>query len=68
MTEETLPPPRVSLVDASGEVELKDPLVSDSHYHLATLVVNDRTTAKDWYQDVRHIEFAFDHDISYAGI
>ncbi|KAJ3477514.1 hypothetical protein NLI96_g10410 [Meripilus lineatus] len=60
----SLPPPRVSMVpevDASpNETNLFPP-----EYHFATLISNERTTSQDWYQDVRHIEFEFDQDISY---
>lgn len=61
----SLPPPRVSMVpevDASpNETNLFPP-----EYHFATLISNERTTSQDWYQDVRHIEFEFDQDISYV--
>jgi hypothetical protein len=60
-----LPPARVSMVHASASV-LKnsvDPLEADAAYHSATVKCNERITAKDWYQDVRHLEFNFEDDI-----
>ncbi len=62
---DSLPPPRISISDASAGAQLtwKDPLVVDREYHLATVTCNKRITAEDWYQDVRHFEFAFDDDI-----
>ncbi|OJT11116.1 NADPH-dependent diflavin oxidoreductase 1 [Trametes pubescens] len=64
---DSLPPPRISISDASAGAQLtrKDPLVVDREYHLATVTCNKRITAEDWYQDVRHFEFAFDDDIQY---
>lgn len=59
------PPPRVTIVDTKRS-EPNVPtnvLLQDGRYHLATLTRNDRLTADDWYQDVRHIEFDFDDDI-----
>lgn len=29
----------------------------------ATVTVNTRTTAQDWFQDVRHLEFQLDEDV-----
>ena len=54
-----LPPPRVTITDAdkNARITRKDPLVVDREYHTATVVVNRRITAEDWYQDVRHFEF-----------
>ena len=59
-----LPPPRVAITDAdkNAQITRKDPLVADREYHSATVVVNRRLTAEDWYQDVRHFEFELAED------
>jgi len=41
----------------------QDPLQVDLQYHKGTIKVNQRITAPDWYQDVRHLEFGFEDDI-----
>jgi hypothetical protein len=44
-----------------------DPLASgDDRYHTFELVKNERITADDWYQDVRHFEFQCQDDLVYA--
>ncbi|KAI0798150.1 riboflavin synthase domain-like protein [Abortiporus biennis] len=62
------PPARVKLaeVDKAKLSSVADPLAADEHYHIGTIVRNDRLTAPDWFQDVRHIEFDFDEKIQYA--
>ncbi|THH00704.1 hypothetical protein EW145_g7039 [Phellinidium pouzarii] len=64
-----LPPPRITIASSSGTVStatessyLKQP----NGYHHVTVRCNDRMTAQDWYQDVRHIELDLEEDISYA--
>jgi hypothetical protein len=60
-----LPTPRVTLLSATLE-ELRDepdPLVGDGKYHISELIRNERITADDWYQDVRHFEFRCQDDI-----
>lgn len=47
---------------------ITDPLLHDKQYHLATIARNERTTAADWYQDVRSFEFVFEEDIQYVFI
>ncbi|KAJ7178852.1 hypothetical protein C8R43DRAFT_472390 [Mycena crocata] len=62
---ETIPSPRVSLVQDS----MLDTAASasvDPGLHSATVKSNTRITAGDWYQDVRHLEFEFDHEIQYS--
>ncbi|KAF8903479.1 hypothetical protein CPB84DRAFT_1814646 [Gymnopilus junonius] len=62
-----LPSTRVSL-NPTSQTTLEssaDPLKSDTLYHTATVKANDRITAEDWYQDVRHFEIDFDDDIQY---
>ena len=63
--ESEVPPPRVLLSPASQKsvLEQKDPLEADILSHKGVVSVNSRTTSKDWYQDVRHIEIEFDHDV-----
>jgi hypothetical protein len=63
---EELPSLRVTLLSARSE-ELQDepdPLVGDGRYHVFELVRNERITADDWYQDVRHFEFRCQDDIA----
>ncbi len=63
-----LPTPRVTLLSATSE-ELQgapDPLVGDDRYHTFELIRNERITADDWYQDVRHFEFQCQDDLLYA--
>ena len=65
IAESEVPPPRVLLSRASQQSlsEQKDPLEADILSHKGVVKVNYRTTSKDWYQDVRHIEIEFDHDV-----
>jgi hypothetical protein len=65
---EELPTPRVTLLSAILEdlQDAPDPLVGDDRYHTFELIRNDRITADDWYQDVRHFEFQCQDDITYA--
>jgi hypothetical protein len=63
---EELPSPRVTLLSARLE-ELQDepdPLVGNRQYHVFELVRNERVTADDWYQDVRHFEFRCQDEIA----
>ncbi|TBU41104.1 riboflavin synthase domain-like protein [Dichomitus squalens] len=64
---DSLPSPRVAITEADTDAQItrKDPLVADREYHTATLVVNSRLTAEDWYQDVRHFEFELAEDVEY---
>jgi hypothetical protein len=65
---EELPTPRVTLLSATSEEiwDTPDPLLGDDRYRLFELVRNERITADDWYQDVRHFEFRCQDDIVYA--
>ncbi|KZT05029.1 riboflavin synthase domain-like protein [Laetiporus sulphureus 93-53] len=67
--ENSLPPPRVAIRNAESTTlrSFHEPLENDSQYHLATVSCNRRITAQEWYQDVRHFEFDFDHDIQYEA-
>lgn len=59
-------PPRVLLkdVEPSGwESSYSDPTTTRTTSHKAVVKVNDRITAQDWFQDVRHIELDFEDDI-----
>jgi sulfite reductase alpha subunit-like flavoprotein len=60
------PPPRVSIGDVTSDAILNPyPLDEDEKYHTASVKCNKRTTAEDWFQDVRHFEFSFKEDIKY---
>ena len=63
---EDLPTPRVTLLLATSKdsQDELDPLIDDEKYHTFELVKNERITADDWYQDVRHFEFRCQGDIS----
>ena len=63
---EDLPTPRVTLLLATSKdsQDELDPLIDDEKYHTFELVKNERITADDWYQDVRHFEFRCQDDIS----
>ncbi|KAF8958554.1 hypothetical protein BDZ97DRAFT_1668283 [Flammula alnicola] len=60
-------PPRVLLKTTTQTSldTLQDPLKTDLHYHKGVLKANNRITAADWYQDVRHLEFEFEDNIQY---
>lgn len=64
-TRDSLPPPRVSIEEASpgALLETVDSLETDPSYYSVTLSCNTRITAEDWYQDVRHLEFDFEEDV-----
>lgn len=62
----SIPPPRVKLIPAdgvNGDSEAADRLRQEKNYHHATVKRNERITASDWYQDVRHLELVFDGDV-----
>lgn len=63
---EDLSTPRVTLLSATSKEfqDEIDPLIDDEKYHTYELVKNERITADDWYQDVRHFEFRCQDDIS----
>ena len=61
------PPPRVAITELNGTngvVPDKSEAVTKSGYQACTVSQNVRITSQDWYQDVRHLEFDFDHDIT----
>ncbi|KAI3614119.1 nadph dependent diflavin oxidoreductase 1 [Moniliophthora roreri] len=60
-----VPPSRVILIDTPNAKVTLDPLDTDENYHAATVKCNKRITAQDWFQDVRHLEFQFEDDITY---
>ncbi|TFY74580.1 hypothetical protein EWM64_g9432 [Hericium alpestre] len=64
---DALPPPRVSIIDALPDelIHTQDPLLQDVLYHNAKVLRNERITAEDWYQDVRHFELQCEDDIAY---
>jgi len=65
VSEDELPLARVSIEETTPEAlkGCNDPLEDDNEFHIATVRVNKRVTAKDWFQDVRHLEFDFKDDI-----
>ena len=65
---EELSTPRVTLLPATLEElqDATDPLVDDDRYHTFELIRNERITAEDWYQEVRHFEFHCQDDITYV--
>ncbi len=67
---EGLPTPRVTVLPATREDLLNecDPFLSDSRYHMFELTINERITADDWYQEVRHLVFRCIDDLAYVLI
>ena len=61
------PPPRVLLTPTTKDKlgQSTDPMDADSRYRTAFVLKNERITASDWYQDVRHFEFNFKDDVQY---
>ncbi|KAF8654746.1 hypothetical protein AX16_003401 [Volvariella volvacea WC 439] len=66
--ETQIPPSRVTIRPATQqeETESLDPLLDDSAYHTGVVKQNQRISANDWNQDVRHFEFEFEDDIQYS--
>jgi sulfite reductase alpha subunit-like flavoprotein len=63
---EKCPPPRVLLKDmahTTWDSSYSDSEKTEVTSHKAVVKVNDRITAQDWFQDVRHIELDFGDDI-----
>ncbi|OCB88873.1 riboflavin synthase domain-like protein [Sanghuangporus baumii] len=61
---DVLPPPRISITTSGKTLDcVDDPLHGFNDYHLATVRRNDRITAKDWFQDVRHIELDLEDEV-----
>ena len=65
---DSLPHPRISISTSPGQMPslVEDPLETADSYHLATMKRNDRITAMDWFQDVRHIELDLHDDVLYV--
>ncbi|KAF5341537.1 hypothetical protein D9758_012557 [Tetrapyrgos nigripes] len=59
-------PSRVRLKPTTLSAIFEDPLDTDPLYHNARVKANQRITAPDWYQDVRHLEFDFEDDIHFS--
>ena len=60
------PPPRVLLKDMAQSIwdpSYFDSAKTETTSHKVVVKVNDRITAQDWFQDVRHIELDFEDDI-----
>ncbi|KAL1703452.1 hypothetical protein EV121DRAFT_208004 [Schizophyllum commune] len=52
------PPPRVTFKPSeASDLPQPDPLAANPDYFNATLSVNRRLTAEDWWQDVRHFDY-----------
>ena len=61
------PPPRVLLKNVAESIwdsSYPESANSQTSSYKAVVKVNNRITAQDWFQDVRHIEFDFEDDIS----
>jgi hypothetical protein len=61
-----IPAARVSLIKQGQDAASGSPL--SLYFHHATVKCNTRITAEDWYQDVRHLEFAFDEEIQHVRV
>ncbi|KAJ6577333.1 riboflavin synthase domain-like protein [Mycena capillaripes] len=61
-----VPPPRASMVE---DTSLAAPFFPPANrgFYSATVKCNTRITAEDWYQDVRHLEFDFEHEIGHRS-
>lgn len=60
------PPPRVLLKNIAESIwdsSYSDSANTQTSSYKAVVKVNNRITAQDWFQDVRHIEFDFEEDI-----
>ena len=60
------PPPRVLLKNMAQSIwdsSYSDTAKTGNNSYKAVVKVNDRLTAQDWFQDVRHIELDFEDDI-----
>ncbi|KAJ7352489.1 riboflavin synthase domain-like protein [Mycena albidolilacea] len=60
-----IPAARVTMVEDPSFITSSSPPLNPGFYS-ATVKCNNRITAGDWYQDVRHFEFDFDDDIRYS--
>lgn len=64
---EELPTPHVTILPATREdlQNERDSLLGDDRYHTFELTTNERITADDWYQEVRHLVFRCGDDLAY---
>jgi sulfite reductase alpha subunit-like flavoprotein len=60
-----IPAARVTMVEDPSFIPSSSPPLNPGFYS-ATVKCNNRITAGDWYQDVRHFEFDFDDDIRHV--
>ena len=51
------------MAQSTWDSSYSDSVETESTSHKAAVKVNDRITAQDWFQDVRHIELDFEEDI-----
>lgn len=62
-----LRPSRITITSLQ-ETRIEHPTPQNGQsLHFATLKTNQRITADDWYQDVRHMEFELDSQIEYVA-
>ncbi|KAJ3540375.1 hypothetical protein NM688_g6234 [Phlebia brevispora] len=59
---DTIPEPRVSIIEGAAS-STTNGLTREVDSYRATVSSNKRITAKDWYQDVRHLDLDFEEDI-----
>ncbi len=67
---EELPMPRVTILPVTREdlQNERDLLLGDDRYHTFELTTNERITADDWYQEVRHLVLRCGDDLAYVLI
>lgn len=64
---EGIPEPRVSVLEGPASPS-RVVIADEDDSYVATVSINTRITAKDWYQDVRHLELDFDEDLQYVAV
>ena len=62
---ETIPEPRIKVIEGPATPS-RVVIADEDDSYTATVTANTRITAKDWYQDVRHLELDFDEDLQYV--
>jgi hypothetical protein len=67
---EELSTPRVTILPATREdlQNERDPFLGDDRYHTFELTTNERITADNWYQEVRHLVFRSRDVLAYVLI
>lgn len=64
---DSLPPPRISITESDLPFASSTKPVRRYDDYRATVRVNRRITAPDWYQDVRHIELDLEEYVLYVS-